>query len=221
MSRIITKDSFGEIKVHNNNLKYFLEYTESVYGIINNELREKLYKEYMIHKPVYDLVHNNCLLNFQIPRLLHTCTYHTRPDNEIWIKKVNAYCKINEMNQDLYPVVPKEILKGFSGYFSNLAPFMKFETPNEREQYWLTLENSFIRDFYSNWYNIIYDSKSCYQWINSYITAVNQVLDPDQSVQVTNIIHRLNERYQEKYKYLLANETSKSKKIPWWKKLFY
>ena len=44
MSRIITKDSFGEIQVHNDNLKYFLEYTESVYGIINQELREKLYK---------------------------------------------------------------------------------------------------------------------------------------------------------------------------------
>ena len=217
---LITYDHIkGQFKFYGDyQLKSFIEQTESIYGILGYELQRRVYDEYVLHKSVYDLLHNKPdLLMFQVPRLIHQCKIRTKPTDREWLSMVNKYCRQGCLNPKLYPVLPEYLFQMLNEYLNKIIHYMDFETSEQRTEFREQFEVSRKRYFYSHWYELLHSKKAVNKFMESTFDMLTEHVPEDKITLVTNVTARHNGQLKEE---LEEKELVKTNKSSFLKKLF-
>lgn len=177
---------------------YYVDMFESRLGILNNDLKLKLQKEYESNKAVYELLHhrNHVLLRCQLFRLAKECKQKTPENYETLVREIlydnlnisfsKLGVQINDMPKNLYPVYPSyhhdqiiEIAKSIQPYYTDKTDFSYLN---------LCLKV----DFYANWHNLLSlsEKESETYWINKALNLVAIEPDKDKRLTISNVIRR-------------------------------
>lgn len=198
-------------------LYVFLRLTESLYGILDNQLQKKVLKEYEKHRSVYDLEHNRdnfspILLMFQVPKLLKECKYYTIPSDNRWLSIVDTFLRLDRIDEDLYPVFPKQIWSQYLDLSHKISPYLDRVPLDQRGEFLEKLYSTRKREFYMNWDLICFNEVDFKKWANFNIDMLLNAVSEDNIKVVLNILTRQSEQIKES---ILENSSIKEKDSIW------
>lgn len=192
----------------------FVESVESLLGILDNNLLQKVEKEYSENISVYNLKHHrdDALLKLQVVRLIKDCDCKT-PENKPRLYDelkhivggIDPLCitqYLCNIPKDRYPVLPEEHINTILEAYDSIKPYYTGAKDTTKLDIWYQL----VLNFYSNWesiLNINSDKLAQEHWLNEMLILVEIEDDPQSRNTILNVLRRKYpplERYLESFK---------------------